>query len=310
MKEEGKIRKSFQLLKCSWNVLREHKSLMWFPVLSTLASLAVIVMLVGPLVAGVLGGMVGNLEWEGIASAIIKEMGRFAGGWVGWGLLFLAYWVSFAIANFFNTGLIAEASKALRGEAVSWKAGVRLAWSKRGVIMSWSALAATVGVIFSVIEEWLDDRLPVVGSLLARIPLILLGAAWTLVSVLVMPILVHEHVGPWEALKRSTVLLKRTWGENIVGRLSLSSAASLLMLAGVGFWLAASALPYVTGNPGAGKIIFLSGIPFLVMFGLALNYVTIALNGIFQAALYTYAVEGVVPTGYDRGVLEKFYQVK
>ena len=63
-----------------------------------------------------------------------------------------------------------------------------------------------------MILRWLSER-----GLLGRIVASLFGLAWNIVTYLVVPILVVEGIGPIEAVKRSGALLKKTWGEQIVG---------------------------------------------------------------------------------------------
>jgi len=50
---------------------------------------------------------------------------------------------------------------------------------------------------------------------------------------LVVPVLVTRDVGPVDAVKESAVLLKETWGENIIGSVGLGFAFGLLVVCGV-----------------------------------------------------------------------------
>src|SRR3989475_11630478 len=57
-----------------------------------------------------------------------------------------------------------------------------------------------------------------------------LGAAWGIVTYLVVPVLIFEKIGPWAAVKRSGSLLRQTWGEAAGGYLSLGGIIVLLAL--------------------------------------------------------------------------------
>src|SRR5271170_5255266 len=50
----------------------------------------------------------------------------------------------------------------------------------------------------------------------------LIGAAWTLATAMTLPILIVEKVGPLEAISRSLDLLRRNWGENLIGNVGIS----------------------------------------------------------------------------------------
>jgi len=74
--------------------------------------------------------------------------------------------------------------------------------------------------------------------------------AWNLATFLVVPVLVAEEVGPFEAVKRSAQLLKRTWGEQIVGNLSIGGIFGLLTLGVIVLIVAPSLyLMFTINNP-------------------------------------------------------------
>ena len=58
----------------------------------------------------------------------------------------------------------------------------------------------------------------------------LLGMGWTIASFLVVPILVAERKSPIDALKGSASLLKKTWGEQLVGNFSFGFVFFLLAI--------------------------------------------------------------------------------
>src|SRR5438045_1322603 len=101
----------------------------------------------------------------------------------------------------------------MRGGSPTIGDGFRAAANRMPVILGWAILSATIGLILRVIE----DRSEKIGQIVSG----LLGAAWTLVSFLVVPILVIENKNPFTALKESTVMLKKTWGERLAGNFGL-----------------------------------------------------------------------------------------
>ena len=98
--------------------------------------------------------------------------------------------------------------------------GLRAAGARLSLIAGWALIQATVGLVLRVIE----DRSERLGQIIAS----LLGMAWTVTSFLVIPILVIEDKGPFAALEESAALLKKTWGEQLIGNFSFGLVFFLL----------------------------------------------------------------------------------
>jgi len=101
----------------------------------------------------------------------------------------------------------------------------------------------------------------------------------------------EEGLGPIKAIQRSWNLLKRSWGEQIAGTLSIGLVFGLigvgggLLLVGLGVGLSILLENVIPG--------ILFGI-LLILFILALSLFSSTLNGIFTASVYAYAAEGQV----------------
>src|SRR5207248_1452658 len=89
-------------------------------------------------------------------------------------------------------------------------------------IIVYAVIAATVGMIL----RWISERAGIVGAIVAGV----IGFAWNIATFLVVPVLAVENVGPIEAIKRSGGLLRRTWGEQIVGNVGIGLVFGLLGL--------------------------------------------------------------------------------
>ena len=123
----------------------------------------------------------------------------------------------------------------------------------------------------------------------------LLGMAWTIVSFLVVPILVVENKGPIAALKDSTALLKKTWGEQLASNFSFGMIFFLLAIPAFGLILLGIHL---------GGVALMACIGVAVIYLIVLALIQSALQAIFQTALYLYARDGQVPEGFHAEVLE------
>jgi hypothetical protein len=246
-------------------VLSARKELVLFPVLSGLASL---IIAAGFLVPGLL------------ASRTAIDNGQQLRP-VSYVLFFIGYLVLAYVAIFFQAALISQADLALQGGDPSVAGGIRVARAHAGAIVPWAILSATVSLALRALE----DRAGVVG----RFAVGLVGLAWTLVTYLVVPVLVLENVTVGAAIRSSSALFKRTWGENVLGNAGVGLVSVLASLpAIVVFALGASA-----GGAVGGVLMLLAGLWLLLV-----AVVTSALSGIYQTALYRYASSGAVAPAF------------
>ena len=86
--------------------------------------------------------------------------------------MFTMYVANYFIIVFFNVALVGVANSRLMGGTWTFRDGLELAWARKGTILQWALVAATVGVILRTLEE----RMGLIGRLIMRI----IGVAWTL----------------------------------------------------------------------------------------------------------------------------------
>ena len=164
-------------------------------------------------------------------------------------------------------------------------------------ILAWALVSATVGVLLKVIENAHERAGQVISAIL--------GTGWTIVTFFVVPVLVVEKVGPFEAVGRSVSLLKKTWGEALIGRLGLGLFLFLLAIPVILLFVGGVAM-LATGKMAIGITLLVAG-------GIALllhSAVSSALHTILLAALYQYASEDRVPTGFERRTFEGAFMRK
>ena len=130
----------------------------------------------------------------------------------------------------------------------------------------------------------------------------IIGIVWTLACYFVVPVLAFEDLTPIEAVKRSSKLFRDTWGEKVVGGFSLSMVSLVLMLPGIGLWLAAMFLGGIKG--------FLVGTVLMIIYFLVLSVFMSAVGGIFNAALYRYACFKQVPPAFDHDLVASAWAPK
>jgi Family of unknown function (DUF6159) len=277
----GRFARSWRLFKASVRVLRDNKRLLLFPALSSVAAVAV------------MASLALAVDWSPDAETYVHStnedtLARFA-------VVFLSYFVLFNVVVFFNTALVAAAANCLDGGAASLAHGFQAARERLGRIVGYASIAATVGVLLRTIEE----RLPLAGQIAVN----LVGAAWTVATFLVVPVLVHRDVGPITAVKESARLLKDTWGENLIAAAGMGAFFSLLYLplvlivAGSGFSLLFGMATMGTEFEKTVILLTMMAVALLALVLLSLAHA--ALQGIYGAALYRYAT-GSMDASADR----------
>jgi hypothetical protein len=281
-----RIANSWRLAKSSWHVLVQDKKLLIFPVLSGLACLLVLISFLAPIV--------------GIAIAIgpdrMFDKDNPQQTWWAYPVLFAYYFCNYFVVVFCNSALVSCAMMHFHGERPTLRDGLRAAWARLPQIVLWSLVAATVGVLLRAIES--TNRR--VGELVAA----LLGTAWTVMTYFVVPVIVMEKANPFQAIGRSLGILRKTWGEALVGNLGLGLfkfllALPLLLLILAGVALCAAGGPLI----GAGAaVLLLAAVYFLVYLA-----VVSALGTIYLSALYQYAAFDAVPAGFDADAMRQAF---
>jgi hypothetical protein len=266
-----RIKRSWALVKASLDVLRLDKELLIFPIISGIVMFFVTLTFLVPT-------LVGNV----LDSIVTKGMPVF-----GYIVLFLFYLVQYMVVYFNSTALVGAAMIRLRGGDPKVKDGYKIAFSRILPILGWALVSATVGLILNILSNNAKKKGRGVGSIIAS----LLGAAWNVITFLVVPVVAVEGLGPFKAIERSWNLLKRSWGEQISGTLSIGLVFGLIGILG----------GLLLGALGVGiSILIESVIPgiifgvLLVLFIMIMSLLSSTLNGIFTAAVYGYAADGQV----------------
>jgi hypothetical protein len=204
-------------------------------------------------------------------------------------LVFL-YFVSMFLATFFNVAFYNEILAALGGQPVSIRRGLKFAMTRWKAVLMWALFAGLVGMIIKAIEE----RVSFVGQIIVR----LIGLAWSIAAVFVIPIIVRQEQGanPVNLLRQSAGILKRTWGEALIGYVGLAFGNLLILIGSLAF-LGAAAFVSVALHTG-----WIIAIAFVIWFMTlcAWGYLAHVAGQVYKGALYLYAADGVIAEPYSR----------
>ena len=264
-----RIKNAWSLAKSSWRVLQHDRELAWLPVIGTVAGLALAALFFGPVLAMLGGG--------GEDNAIPIT---------GYVLVFLGYVAVSSVIYLGRAAIVHGANLRMEGGDPTVGSSLRGASAHWPAVVGFAAIAVTVGLLLDALEEQ--------GGIAGAIASFIGGAAWRLLTYLVLPVVVIEGAGTIAGIKGSSALVKRTWGEQVTGNVGFGLLSMVLVLPAV---LLAVALS------GLGTAVAVVAIGAAIAWGITVFAVVSALEGIFQTALYRQATGRTIPAEFDAAEL-------
>ena len=273
-----RVARSWRLIKASTAVLNSDGELLVLPLLS------------GALTLALGGGMVWLAVNGGTFEALQNgESLEALNSFYLW--LFAFYLVQYFVIVFFNTALVGAALERLDGGDPTIRSSLTLATRRLPQILGYAIVSATVGVLLRMLAE----RFGLIGKIIGA------GAAiaWAVTTFLVVPVIAAEGLGPLSAIERSTELLGKTWGENLIGNagisLILGVIAAIVAFAGLG----GATMLIENGNETIGLPLFAAAFVAFI----AVIIFSAALSAVYAASVYYYAVVGEPPESFDRDLI-------
>lgn len=260
-----RIRNAWSLAKSSWQVLQHDRELAWLPVLATVAGLAVGALFFGPVLAMLGGG--------GQDNAIPAT---------GYVLLFIGYVAVSSVIYLGRAAVVHGANVRMEGGDPTVGTSLRGASAHWPAVVGFAAIAVTVGLVLDALEEQ--------GGIAGAIASFVGGAAWRLLTYLVLPVVVLEGVGTVAGIKGSSSLVKRTWGEQVTANVGFGL---------LGFLLVAPAVALAVALAGLGTAVAVAAFAAVAVWAVVVFATVSALEGIFQTALYRQVTGRSIPAEFD-----------
>ena len=213
-------------------------------------------------------------------------------------MIFLTYLGLAFIATFFNVCVVYTTKTRFEGGDATFGESIGYAFSKLHLILSWSLLSATVGLLMNLIDR-LAEKLGTVGEIVVKILNSILGMIWSIITIFVVPGMVYHGLGPIAAIKKSVEVLKKTWGESLIRYYGLGLVSFLFVLVGVVVGV------FVTiGLASLGVWGIVAGVGITIVYVVLVVLIFGIANTIFNTALFVYADSGKLPTGYSKEVMQ------
>ena len=273
----GRFKRGWTLSKQSWAVVKSDKSLLAFPIISVFA--AIITMIIffggGAAMAVALGSAWGALPLVVIGAYLLTVVGVFA-----------------------SVALASCATEALDGQQTTVGQGISAARGRMRLIFAWAAVALFVGLLISIIQGLLEE---VAGAIMGAVA----DVAWAVATFFVIPVIALEGLGPREALKTSAHVVKKRWGEGVVGSSAIGLITFFVAIVPACVVMFLGVVLLGSSVVGGGLLITIG----ILVFVIALLFQT-TIMAVFRVALYRYATEDQVFAGFDRDALESAFVPK
>lgn len=284
--------RSWLITKLSFSVINKDRELLWFAVLSFLFSGLYLLAMIVPL------AMFGSFEDDPDGGQRKLELTEYA-------IIFVAYFGLAFVATFFNVCVVYTSKVRFEGGDATFGESFRFAMSRLGLIFQWSLVSASVGLLLRILEN-ASRNLGKGGQIVSSIILSLVGMAWGIVTIFVVPGIVYDGLGPFDAIKKSVQVIKKTWGESLIRHFGLGLiqffvvVAVILVSAGLTYGLTmAFDTPGMLIGIGFGVLAILLSV---LVFGVA--------TSVFNTALYVYATQGTLASGFDQDTMRSAFRPK
>jgi hypothetical protein len=215
----------------------------------------------------------------------------WAAGWLGgsesvgrlaWTLLVIAWPVAFVL-TVVNVAIAAAASAAIDRRTMTAREALAVPFRWIDQIATWSLLATVVGAVLQQLARRRPFRGPTTSWLL--------GPPWSVVCVLVVPMLAVEGGTATGCFARSSALARERWGEGVRG--SVIGTEWLIGAGAVGGGVIGLGME-------TGPVVLAAALLAVAVIGA----IAVSLQQVFAVALYRYAVSGEVTAGFPLADLE------
>jgi hypothetical protein len=288
------MRRGWSIAAASWDVLARYPRLIILPLIAAIAMIAAFATVFAAVVV-----LNGGFEQAG---QFVEHVHRFweahriaAGAGLG-----IVGWVLTTFSLYVNAALIFCVLRCFAGHEPSIRDGLTASFARLPQIVGWAFVSVVMGFVTSFIQDTLKEKLGFLGNLLGG----LIDFAWAVVTYFVLPVLVVEGLGPVAAIKRSSALMRQTWGETATGSVGLGALGFAAAVPAMIFIAAGVAMASATGIGGLAAVFFAIAIVYLMAVSLVMG----TLGAIFRAGLYVYATTGEAP--FDTALMQSAFARK
>jgi hypothetical protein len=254
----GSLRSGFQLIPTCWSVLAAEPALLLVPLVVLVITVA---MTAG--YAGLEGGL-GNLVTDNKYSTAVRVFPIAA--------------LCSAVSSVGQAVIVSAATERLQGRRPTLSSAWVTTLGQLPRLVYFGIVLAGERTLTSLLrgKRWS------IGTLAANT----IDRAWDFATYLVIPVILFENLTVFGAVKRSGQLVASRWGTQLTARSVMS--ASLFLVS----------LPLIVLAVVLAAYSMTAGIGLLIVVVVLIVVASSALNGVLSAAMYRFAVTGLVVPGF------------
>ena len=273
--------RSWEVTKSTFSVMLKNKKMFWFAIADGFLS----VLAFAPAI------------FVGIMLAFIDG----APGTLFILSIIFGYFLAYFFTVFFDVAVVYTAKREFSNKHANTGEILGFTFSRLKPIIGWTLINGTIGLVLKGAKgKGRNGQRNAGGGIISN----LLGAAWSILTIFVIPNIVYENKGPINAIKDSFATVKRTWGELLVRWFGLGIAESLVLIPGLVLFGLIGFLGFELGITPllAGAIIL------FVIYSIVVAVVFTIANQVFDTALYEYVKNGKVPANYKEDTLKNAFK--
>ena len=202
-----------------------------------------------------------------------------------------------------QASVMAAANQRYSGQTPTFASALGVVGQKLGRLTLFALVEASVGMILRTLR----DNLKGAGGLISFIG----GMAWAVASYFAIPAILFEGLGPIQAIRRSTEIIKSKWGSAV--RVNLFAGviflfAWILTVGGIfgGVYIAVGDFGAITDATLAAGL-SITAVSLVVAF--ALGLIQSSVTSYACVALYRYAVDKPLPE-FDSTLMDGAFRIK
>jgi hypothetical protein len=288
--KRGRTKTGWILFKQSLQIIKSDKGLTRYITVSIALSLLLFIIFA---VVFVLGHnlFLTNTHNNNSQNVALKPLGILAA--------FVYYVLAFFITNLYTAGLTANVLDLFHGKSKPYKEYMKIARSKGLTLFIYAVIEATVGMILRAIAER--------SKLFGKIIIWIVGALWSVARLFAIPVIMTTNENAVSAIKDSTILVKKTWGENIVGRTSFGLGVFLIYLV---ILIPGTIGLLLIGTIIGGAVGAIIASALLIIIFIAFSIVVSAASSVLNTALFYYAQYNQIPAAFSADLINKSFKYR
>lgn len=289
------FKRSWDITKVTFSILRDNKSLIWFPTLAFILSAIFSLTMIGSTIL---------IKYTDSSVAGVPEVPSYI-------ILFLTYLGLSFISTFFNFAVVHSAKKIFEHKEASFSDSMRYTLSKIHLVFIWSLVVAVVGLLFKILER-LAKQMKEAGKIILLLTRAILGIAWSIATIFVIQSMVYNETKPIDSIRDSISTFRKTWGETMVRAFGLGAVEFALIMGGLFLgmivFFTAMFFSISQGSLALGLTLMIAVGVLIGLYLLGVIMVFSVANSIFNTAIYIYAKTGKVPGYYSIETLSKAFE--